>query len=245
MAFDNPRIIIGHRGAAGLAPENTLGSFSLAADLGVAAVELDVHVCGTRLVVIHDEALERTTNGAGLVGECPLDALRRLNAGNGAQIPFLEEVFEALPPDIGINIELKGAGTAGPVAALLKAMRITADRDILISSFNHAELFEFRALDSETALAPLFNRWRDNTIEIAEQLGSRFINLHRKLITPARLASMESGGFRVLAYTVNQLSEAERLFTLGVAGVFTDFPDRITLGALTHQAPSPDGTSRR
>src|SRR6476646_6451219 len=94
MAFADAFLIIGHRGAAGLEPENTLRSFTRALRIGVDAIELDVYCVDGKLVVIHDDTLERTTNGRGDVMAMSYDALRRLDAGSGERIPTLDEVLD-------------------------------------------------------------------------------------------------------------------------------------------------------
>ena len=134
-------LLIGHRGASGLAPENTLASFAKAVALGADGVELDVRLADGEIVVIHDERVDRTTNGSGQVSEMSFAALRGLNAGDGEQIPTLAEVLAALPRDVAINVELKGAGTAEPVAAMLADQQ----RPLLVSSFDHGALAQFHA----------------------------------------------------------------------------------------------------
>ncbi|HOS41511.1 MAG TPA: glycerophosphodiester phosphodiesterase family protein, partial [Spirochaetota bacterium] len=137
-------LVIGHRGACGYEPENTLRSFEKAIALGAHMVELDVHRCRTgELVVIHDNRLERTTNGSGYVAEKTLDELRALDAGGGERIPLLREVVERVGVRAAINIELKGAGTAGPVSELIERTVGSGGYDtshFLVSSFDHREL---------------------------------------------------------------------------------------------------------
>ena len=113
-------ICIGHRGAMGYAPENTLKSFALALELGASWVEADVHYVDDHLIVMHDERLERTTNGKGLLSEKSFNYLRKLDAGDGEKIPTLEELLDLIVGKAGINIELKGPGTAGPVIELIR-----------------------------------------------------------------------------------------------------------------------------
>jgi len=206
-------------------PENTLESFQRAVALGVGAIELDIHACEGALVVIHDESLDRTTNGRGYVKDTRLADLRVLDAGNGSRIPLLAEVFEAIPGEVGINIELKGTGTAELLAQLLPSQ---PTRPILISSFNHTLLGDFQALNRRYPIAPLFGRWRADTIDRAIEYSSGFINLGRKLVTEERLDFIRSFGLRTLIYTVNDLEEAKRLFRQGVWGIFTDYPDQIS-----------------
>jgi glycerophosphoryl diester phosphodiesterase len=216
--------IIGHRGAAGLLPENTLASFSRAVELGVDAVELDVHAWAGKLWVIHDHKLDRTTSGTGPLSRYSLEQLRKLDAGNGAQIPFLEEVFTVVPESIPIHIELKGKDTAAPVADFLAR---TAARDVLVSSFDHQELARFQNLAPDQPVAPLFDRWRGDPVAVGVRFASRYINLSRKITTEARCRQIISAGFQILVYTVNDPADAASLLAMGVKGVFTDYPDRL------------------
>ncbi len=230
MAFADPQLVIGHRGAAGISPENTLPGFIKAQECGVQAVELDVHMCGDRLCVIHDETLERTTSGAGPIATWDLIELRQLDAGEGASIPFLEEVFDCLSGEIGINVELKGAGTAIPLAQLLQHY---PDRDVLVSSFDHQALFDFQGIAAGIPVAPLFQRWSKDPCRIAKELNAKFVNLSQRAINGNRMREIESSGLRCLVYTVNELARARELLKCGVSGIFTDYPDQITLAFLT------------
>lgn len=225
MSFGDPIVVIGHRGAAGLLPENTLPGFRRAYACGVSAVELDVYAVEGRLLVIHDDRLERTTNGTGSVMSQGVDALRTLDAGGGEPIPFLEEVIAELPASTGLNIELKGPATAELVAAFLDAH---PDLDVLVSAFDHAELRRFHATAPRWPVAPLFHRWRRNAWEIAEDFSAWSINLNRRIVSETRLAAARGRGLRTLVYTVNDLAEAQRFIGWGASGVFTDYPDRIT-----------------
>ncbi len=229
MSFSDSIVVIGHRGAAGLTPENTLPSFQRAIDCGVSAVELDVYAVEGELLVIHDDTLERTTDGVGAVMAQAVPALRRLNAGGGWPIPLLGEVVAILPPQTGLNIELKGPGTAAPVAAFLASRPTT---EVVVSSFDHDELRHFRALSAGVRIAPLFSRWSDEAWDIAAELDAWSLNLSRRIVTAARLARAQDLGLKSLIYTVNELAEARQLISMGATGLFTDFPDRITAGAL-------------
>ncbi len=242
MAFDDPQLVIGHRGAAGLSPENTLPGFIRAQECGVQAVELDVHMCGDRLCVIHDEMLERTTSGAGPIAKWNPTELRQLDAGGGASIPFLEEVFDCLRTDVGLNIELKGEGTAKPLAKLLRQY---PDRDVLVSSFDHQALFDFRRTSAGVPVAPLFQRWSKDPCGVAKNLNAKFINLSKRAANENRMREIEKKGLRCLVYTVNELAQALELIEYGVSGIFTDYPDRITLAALTGSGRAGVDTSHR
>lgn len=216
--------VIGHRGAAGLAPENTLASFSRAVRHGVDAVELDVHLSADgRLVVIHDERLDRTTNGNGQVAARTLAALRRLDAGAGERIPTLDEVLEAVPTRIAVNIELKGPGTAAPVARAVAGWT----RPLLVSAFDHAELARFHGLCPATPCAPLLAKWRRGVLDTARTLDAWSLNLADRIADPATVNAVRESGCLCLVYTVNDAERAAALRAIGVAGVFSDFPDRL------------------
>jgi glycerophosphoryl diester phosphodiesterase len=226
----HPPLVIGHRGAAGLKPENTLASFSAALELGVDAVELDVHLVEDALVVIHDSTLDRTTNGIGRLSDCTLDTLRLLDAGGGAQIPLLEEVFDLVPPDVGINVELKGVGTGERLADFLTGRWRP---EVLVSSFRRPELAAFRRRCPETNVAPLFSRWHPRIWDVAARFTAWSVNLNIKLATRKRIADAQRRGFRVLVYTVNDLDLARSLVDAGVHGIFTDHPERIRVPVLS------------
>jgi glycerophosphoryl diester phosphodiesterase len=114
-------IIMGHRGAAALAPENTLLSIATAMEIGVDAAEIDVHLSkDNELVVIHDATVDRTTNGTGAVSRYTLEEIKRLDAGKGETIPTLQEVIDLIHDKVKLVIELKEAGTEEPVVELIK-----------------------------------------------------------------------------------------------------------------------------
>jgi len=234
MSFNDPVVVIGHRGAAGLAPENTLPSFRQAYACGVNAVELDVYVVGGELVVIHDDTVDRTTNGTGAVATMSLADLRGLDAGNGSRVPLLTEVVQELPRHVGLNVELKGPGTAAPVAAFLARH---PGLDVLVSSFEHDQLREFRALAPDIRVAPLFHRWQTGIWQTAEELSAWSVNLSRRVVTAARLEEARRRGLKTFVYTVNDLAEAKRLVEMEATGVFTDVPDRITPDVLAGRTP--------
>ncbi len=228
--------IIGHRGAAGLVPENTLPGFQRALDLGCPMLELDVHRVAdvddrAQLLVLHDSELERTTSGSGVLADHTLLELRRLDAGGGEQIPLLEEVAELMQAhrartgvETVLNVELKGKDTAEATAAFAARH---PELPLLISSFRHSELTAYRSLRPEDWIAPLYDRYDADWQVTAQRLGACAVNLSWRIATPARVRAMRNAGYAVFVYTVNQLSTAKRLWGMGVSGVFTDRPDRL------------------
>lgn len=220
-------LCIGHRGAMGYRPENTLGSFELAVDMGCPWIELDVYRVGDHLVVIHDDELERTTNGHGRVTARTFDYLRGLDAGDGQQIPTLEEVIDLVDQRAGINVELKGENTAKPVSAMLNAycQKGWSPEQFLLSSFRHGELARS---DPAFPRGALFGkRGRKNYLEAANRLNAWSINLDLSLVGPGVVESAHGEGFKVLVYTVNEPDDIARMLDMGVDGVFTNYPDRV------------------
>ncbi|MCY3839027.1 MAG: glycerophosphodiester phosphodiesterase family protein [Gammaproteobacteria bacterium] len=224
-------MIIGHRGAAGLFPENTLPGFAGAVELGVDGVELDVRMAGSEVVVIHDERVDRTTNGTGVVSELGFAELRSLDAGDGQPIPTLAEVLDLVPRHVMVNIELKGSGTALPVADIV-ADRVDAGQtadlpSLLVSSFDHDELRRFHEACPRVPSAPLASRWSDGLESVVGALDAWSVNLSQPTATEARIRAVRSWGRRCLVFTVNDPGRAEALSAIGATGVFTDYPDRL------------------
>lgn len=234
-------LCIGHRGSPATAPENTLRSFRHAVTAGADAIELDVHLCEGTPVVIHDEQLQRTTSGRGRVGALTLEQLQTLDAGDGERIPLLAEVLEAMPASIGINIELKGADSAGPVVDLLRARNVPAAQ-ILLSAFDHRELHAARALAPEFARGALFGRNPGDCISAATAVAAHSAHLHQLSATPTRLQALRQAGLEVLVYTINDPAIARTLARAGARGVFTDDPGQLRRAMLTAPAQwAPNG----
>jgi glycerophosphoryl diester phosphodiesterase len=227
-------LCIGHRGAMGHAPENTLLSMEKALELGVPWIELDVYEVEGRLIVIHDDTLERTTNGAGYVPDQTFEYLRSLDAGKGQKIPTLDEVFDLVQQRAGINIELKGPDTAEPVALFIDKHRLRGwtDEEILVSSFHHRELRKIKGLDNQIRIGLLISKIPDKYAALAEEMGAFSVHVSLKHIKRAFVQDAHRRGLKVYVYTVNQPDDIERMRSLGVDGVFTNYPERVMKGKL-------------
>ncbi len=222
----NNFLCFGHRGASGYEPENTLSSFEKAIELGCNWIELDVYAVDGELLVIHDDSLERTTNGKGNVMDSGLAYLRNLDAGEGQKIPTLKEVANLIDKRCGINIELKGPDTAEPVSAFLKELCGSGwDKEqFLVSSFYHAELAKSAKTFRRGAL---FYKKVADYFERTDKLGAYSINLPLKLAKKPLVEKAQAHGLKVFVYTVNKPTDIKRMITVGVDGVFCDFPDRV------------------
>ena len=224
-------IVIGHRGAAGLAPENTLAAFEKAIELGVDMVELDVHLTADRrLAVIHDDTVNRTTDGTGRVESMSLAEIRRLDAGASQRVPSLEEVLEAVGRRCRVNVELKGEDTEEAASKVLMQFvggRLWRYADFLVSSFAHGRLRSFQAFLPDVPLGVLFDELPEDFVAVAQSIGAGYANLSREQATPQNVAEANGAGLQVLVYTVDTAREARHFKRIGAAGVFTDFPDRV------------------
>jgi glycerophosphoryl diester phosphodiesterase len=221
-------IIFGHRGAPGYPrrAENTIGSFKKALQHGATGLELDVRRAGDgRLVVIHDETVNRTTNGSGYVRELAYDQLRQFNAGCGEPIPLLIDVLDEFGARCLLNIELKDRGIARDVKRLVLEREL--EPHVIVSAFDWEEL---RPLIPEIPIALLSSRlW--NLVRRASELGASAIHPRRNIVTRRLLATAREANLRVHVWTVNDPAEMSRFRELGIDGIFTDFPERCSTSA--------------
>jgi glycerophosphoryl diester phosphodiesterase len=227
----NGAICFAHRGASGHAPENTLLAVRRACELGAPWLEVDVYVVEGELVVIHDETLERTTNGKGRVEDQTLAQLRSLDAGNGERIPLLREVLDLWRGRAGINIELKGRSTATPVAAVVREYVEKQDwryDQFLVSSFAWDELKILKQLQPLLAIGLLARNASDQVLHAAKEMEATSIHLNQHVVRQSFVTAAHAEQLRVYVYTVNDGAAIARLLALGVDGIFTDFPELMT-----------------
>ncbi len=233
--------VIGHRGAAGLAPENTLAGIRRAAELGVGWVEVDVMLCRDgEAVLIHDEHLERTTDGTGRVVEHDLAALRQLDAGRwfgaafaGERIPTLNEAIRLIAAlGLGVNLEIKpSAGFERTTGATVAGI---ADRDRprdlpppLLSSFSATALAAAREVAPDLPRALIVRRVPRDWRAALERLGCAGLHCNHRRLTPELARAVREAGYHLLCYTVNEPERARELYGWGVEAVFSDYPDRL------------------
>lgn len=247
---DRP-LVLAHRGGADLAPENTMAAFQNAVDLGVDILELDVHTTadGT-VVVIHDESVDRTTDGTGAVHDSTLADLRQLDAGydfspdNGQTFPFrgqgigiptLEEVFAAFP-DMRINVEIKQSDPPIEAAVLEVIERAGAQQRVLVGSEYDDVMARFRSLAPDIATSAATNEVRNfylaqllRVSAIYRPLADAFqvpeYSGSTHVVTPSFVDAAHHHGVKVHVWTVNDAETMQRLLDIGVDGIITDRPD--------------------
>ncbi|MDR6966508.1 glycerophosphoryl diester phosphodiesterase [Flavobacterium arsenatis] len=222
---------IGHRGAKGHEPENTLPSFQKALDFNVDGIELDVHICKTgELIVIHDFTVDRTTNGSGAVSELSLSELKTLRINDEIEVPTLEEVLDLVGKKCFINIELKGRHTAKPVSHLIEKHILEKEysyNDFIVSSFQREELEMMFTINPNIHLGILTQASVNQALEWASTFSAKAIHPHFSLLTEENVKKAQDEGFKVYTWTINETEDIERIKTYEVNGIITDFPERI------------------
>ncbi len=236
--------VIGHRGAARYAPENTLESILTAADMGVKWVELDVKLTKDMVpIIFHDDDLDRTTNGHGPVAGIAFNDLRDLEAGSwfsnsfaGIKIPTLEEAIDViLEHDLGVNLEIKPCpgrekDTAEAMLDVLARIWDEPER-LLISSFSYVSLEVAMDMAEEWSRGFLMEaEWPENWKELAEYLNVSTMNIDGRSVTREQVEDILELQKPVLAYTINDPQLARTLRQWGVDGMFTDDPDAVNDG---------------
>ena len=229
-------LIYGHRGASGHAPENTLPSFRLAMDMGADGFELDVHMSKDgELVVIHDETVDRTTNGTGLVRDLTLAQLKELDACNGmenyrgAKIPTLAEVFDLIRDTHHIvNVEVKTDEWFYPQIeekCLALAKEKGVEDRVIYSSFNHYTLMKLRQLKPDAKLGMLFGDIKVKPWEYADQLHVDYLHpMKMNIYVPGFGEGAKAAGYGINMWTINDEETMVECLKQD-AGIITNYPD--------------------
>jgi glycerophosphoryl diester phosphodiesterase len=231
-----PRIVA-HRGGGALAPENTLGAIRLGAAMGFKGVEFDVMLAGDGTpVVIHDETVDRTTNGHGAVPDLSYAELSVLKIDKHERIPRFEEAG-ALCRELGIwaNVEIKPAqgherATGLAVAPLARELWRGDALPPVVSSFSVEALEAAREAAPGLPRGYLVDRIPDDWRVTMKRLGCVSLHCNYKSLTEKLAAEIHGAGYWILLWTVNEPSEAKRLFKMGADCLVTDALDRIGAG---------------
>ena len=233
MIWPYPRIVA-HRGGGALAPENTLGAIRLGASMGFKGVEFDVMLAGDGTpVVIHDETVDRTTNGKGSVPGMSWAELSRLKIGEKERIPKYEEVA-ALCRELGLwaNVEIKPAkgherATGEAVARLTRELWKGAPVAPLLSSFSPVALAAAQAAAPELPRGGLCDKLPEGWRAILKQLGCSTVHCNYQRLDRELAAEIHAEGYGIAVWTVNDPADAKRLLDTGADCIITDALDRI------------------
>ena len=229
--------IYAHRGSSGTHPENTLAAFREAARLPIHGVEFDVHLTKDgQLVIIHDEAIDRTSNGSGFVKDMTLTELKKFDFGSwfsedckGESIPTLEEVLYIFSKTHHhINIELKSDifpydAMEEQVLGLIRSFQL--EKRVLISSFNHEAIQKVKQLQPDLETAVLFMETLVDPLDYVRKIPAEALHLFfPAAVRPSARKTIEDGGI-VRVFTVNTKEHVDTLKEIGVHAIFTDFPE--------------------
>ncbi len=246
--------IYGHRGSKGTYPENTLLSFQKAIESGVEGLELDVHMTKDgEIVVIHDETLERTTNGAGSIKDLTLAELKQYSTGvkfntfenytqswDEERIPTLQEVLELLKhTNIELNIELKTYIHTYP-GIERKLVNIVheyaGERRVVYSSFHLPSLIRLKQEDNDAQIALLLNQLISNPLDYIGTFDLESIHIDKDLILHDPYHFFKELAPKLRVWTVNEEEEMKKLLQLGVEAIITDYPEMaISLATTVNQ----------
>lgn len=224
-------LIFAHRGYSKEYPENTMRSFGMAEQFGADGIELDVHLCNDNIpVVIHDETVNRTTNGRGFIRDFTIEELKRMKIRNGQneQIPTLEEVLRWIcTTNLFVNIELKTDkiryfGIENIVLELITKYNLL-DR-VVISSFNSDSLFKVHQICRTIETAYLYDFYFDNPYVLAQMTGASSLHPKSSTIRSEMIDACQKRGIPIRPYTVNKVDDMKRLFQVNSAGIITDNP---------------------
>jgi glycerophosphoryl diester phosphodiesterase len=218
-----------HRGYCVRYPENTMLAFRKAVETGCDGIELDVHLTSdSEVVIIHDEELDRTTNGKGFVKDRTLAELKSLDAGRGQRIPSLDEyldLVEKLP--VITNIELKTnifwyKGIEEKLIEKIRTRLLTGQ--VIFSSFNHYSILKCKKLAPEIRCGFLTGEWIVDAGAYTKKSNVECYHPEFNSLTKETVAEIHSQGIEVNAYTVNKKADMEKLLNLGVDGIITNDP---------------------
>lgn len=238
---------IGHRGAAGYEPENTILSFRKAISLRVDYIELDVHLSKDKIpVVMHDGSLDRTTNGKGRISEKPVSEIKKYRTKDKNQpVPTLQEIINKLKGKTKFNIEVKGIKPAEKTCELIKKNKI--EKDVIVSSNHVSSLLTVKKNLPELKTALIYYATKTTLgqyifvflslivfpltksiiLNRAKLANVNYINLSYPFATRNFIKKLHKFSFKVNVWTVNKKDTIQRMKELHVDGIISDFPDRI------------------
>lgn len=238
---DRPRpLIVAHRGASGEAPENTLASFSLALRLGAQAVEFDIHQSADgKLVVMHDESLERTTNGKGMVMEKRLRELRALDAGSwyarnfsGERVPTLEEALGCITPGGFALVEIKHGSDIYPDIERNIAGTMSSNGDwkrkTVFIAFDPSILLQLRELDSELSTGLLTADPPEEYIDVAQEFKIQCFLPRWERLRPDSISALHGHGYSVHPWVMNEESDVRKVLSMRPDSVSSNYPGMLS-----------------
>jgi len=230
-------LIIAHRGASSVAPENTLKAFQKAIDLNADILEFDVHQSKDgEIVIMHDGNTFRTTSYFGSISNLTLQELKKLDCGEGERIPTLVELIKIARGKVNLNCEMKARGIEEKVIKILKEEKMI--EDTIISSFKHDTLLKIQKLEPQIKLASLeptrtgwIRSWMSRKKMLRVTIENFFyaINPYYKLVNSNFVEKAHKNNIKIFPWTVNTDSSIRKLINFGVDGIITNEIDKVKL----------------
>ncbi|MEM2886363.1 MAG: glycerophosphodiester phosphodiesterase family protein [Thermoproteota archaeon] len=218
--------MIAHRGASGHCPENTLKGIEEAISIGCDVVEIDLKVTRDgHIILMHDDYLDRTTNGRGEVKRATLDQIKNLDAGEGERVPLLTEVFERFETS-GAKFMLD-VSNAGFEERLVKVVKSFDFEDRSIFSGSHGPLALIKSLDPKLKIAPSFDRASREGVAKSLSMGADIYNCNYRTVSRHLVELAHRSGLQVIVWVVNDTDEMGKMIDVGVDGITTDYPDAL------------------
>ena len=219
-------MIIGHRGAAGYEPENTLRSFRKAIEIGVDWIELDVRrTADGHLVVIHDDTVDRTTNGHGRVRDMSLNEIKNLDAGKGDLVPTLQEVIDLAKGRVKMIVEIKEDGTEVEVLNAIEKNDIT--EETIISSFFFDPLRRIKDINPGIMTSAIASKLPIEFHRLHNVFLADTIFLRKDIVSPGIVDEAHRDGFLVCVWNVDDSRDVAKYAGMDVDFISSNYPDRL------------------
>jgi glycerophosphoryl diester phosphodiesterase len=219
-------MIVGHRGAAGYEPENTLLSFQKAIEIGVDWVEMDMRRSADgHLVIIHDDTVDRTTNGHGKVSEMTLAELKKLDAGKGQKIPTLQEAIDFTKGKVKIIIEIKEEGTEWQLLDVID--RNLFVNDCIVSSFIGYSIRRCKEFNPQLQTAAIISRLPIDFKELALDIMADSIFMRKDIVSQAIIDEAHKNGFTVNVWNEDNPQDIRKYAAMGPDFMSSNYPDRL------------------
>ncbi|MBK9946045.1 MAG: hypothetical protein IPP12_02495 [Nitrospira sp.] len=217
---------IGHRGAGGHAPENTLAAIECSMTLHAHLVEVDVRATSdNQLVLLHDATLDRTTNGHGPIVSQRWSDLQEIRGHDGQLLPLLADALCAVSGRIGMMIEIKTEGIAKQICRMVKEVQFNGT--VIYASFFHDELLKVRREEPQAQTMALIEAVPVNQTAFAKDAHASHVGVAFETLTPSFLKALHDRSLRVFTYTVNEPVDIQTARAMGVDGIISDYPERL------------------
>ncbi len=224
-------LILAHRGFSAEYTENTIQAFKKAFDTTADGIEFDVQLSKDGIpVIFHDFSLKRLTNIKANLSELTLSELQKIKFKNEETVPKLSTLLKIIPKNKIINLELKGKNTAKPVYEILSDFiknNKLKKQNIIVSSFNHKELKTFQKINTQNIeIGVIISAIPIGGIKFAKRIGAKYINPSIRFLDKNFVKKASKNDIKIIAWTVNTQKDFIKAKSLGIYGIFTDYPDK-------------------